>query len=127
MRLLRPWSFPGKITGVGCHFLLQSATSTAAIAKLLQSCPTLCDPIGGSPPGFLSLGFSRQEHWSGLPFPSQCMKVKSESEDPQSCPTLRDPMDCSPRGSSCPNRMLVSYLKYPCLDFLSCLYNYFQR
>ena len=34
----------------------------------LQSCPTLCDPIDGSPPG--SLGFSRQEYWSGLPFPS---------------------------------------------------------
>ena len=30
----------------------------------------LCDPIDGSPPGSLSLGFSRQEHWSGLPFPS---------------------------------------------------------
>ena len=39
-------------------------------AKLLQLCPTLCDPIDGSPPGFPSLGFSRQEHWSGLPFPS---------------------------------------------------------
>ena len=43
---------------------------TAAAAKSLQSCPTLCDPIDGSPPGSLSLGFSRQEHWSGLPFPS---------------------------------------------------------
>ena len=30
----------------------------------------LCDPIDGSPPGFASLGFSRQEHWSGLPFPA---------------------------------------------------------
>ena len=39
-------------------------------AKSLQSCPTLCDPTDGSPPGSLSLGFSRQEHWSGLPFPS---------------------------------------------------------
>ena len=46
------------------------------------------------------LGFSRQEHWSGLPFPLQCMKVKSESEVAQSCPTLRDPMDCSLPGSS---------------------------
>ena len=36
----------------------------AAAAKLLQSCLTLCDPIDSSPPG------SRQEHWSGLPFPS---------------------------------------------------------
>ena len=42
----------------------------AAAAKLLQSCLTLCDPIDGSPLGSLSLGFSRQEHWSGLPFPS---------------------------------------------------------
>ena len=42
----------------------------AAAAKSLQSCPTLCDPIDGSPPVFPSLGFSRQEHWSGLPFPS---------------------------------------------------------
>ena len=42
----------------------------AAAAKLLQLCPTLCDPKDGSPPGSPSLGFSRQEHWSGLPFPS---------------------------------------------------------
>ena len=41
-----------------------------AAAKSLQSCPTLCDPIDGSHQAPLSLGFSRQEHWSGLPFPS---------------------------------------------------------
>ena len=74
--------------------------AAAAAAKSLQSCPTLCDPIDGSPPGSPSLGFSRQEHWSGLPFPSPCMKVKSESEVTESCPTLSDPMDCSLPGSS---------------------------
>ena len=90
----------------------------AAAAKSLQSCPTLCDPIGGSPPGSPvpgilqartlewvvisfsnawkwrvkvkslscvrlfstpwtaayqappSMGFSRQEFWSGVPLPS---------------------------------------------------------
>ena len=48
-----------------------------------------------------SLGFSRQEHWSGLPFPSPTYEgVKSESEVTQSCPTLSDPMDCSLPGSS---------------------------
>ena len=36
-----------------------------------------------------SLGFSRQEHWSGLPFPSPMC----ESEVAQSCLTLRDPME----------------------------------
>ena len=44
--------------------------AAAAAAKSLQSCPTLCDPIDGSPQAPPSLGFSRQEHWSGLPFPS---------------------------------------------------------
>ena len=38
----------------------------------------------------LSLGFSRQEHWSGLPFPSPMHE--SESEVAQSCLTLSDPM-----------------------------------
>ena len=38
--------------------------------KLLQSCPTLCNPMDSSPPRLLSMGFSRQEYWSGLPFPS---------------------------------------------------------
>ena len=39
-------------------------------ANSLQSCPTLCDPVDGSHQAPPSLGFSRQEHWSGLPFPS---------------------------------------------------------
>ena len=47
----------------------------AAAAKSLQSCPTLCDPIDGSPPPPPSLGFSRQEHCSGLPFPSPMLNV----------------------------------------------------
>ena len=38
-------------------------------AKSLQSCPTLCDPIDAHQ-ALPSLGLSRQEHWSGLPFPS---------------------------------------------------------
>ena len=38
----------------------------------------------------LSLGFSRQEHWNGLPFPSPMHERKSESEVAQSCLTLSD-------------------------------------
>ena len=47
-----------------------------------------------------SLGFSRQEHWSGLPFPSPMNESESESQVALSCLTLRDPMNCSPPGSS---------------------------
>ena len=39
--------------------------TAAAAAKSLQSCPTLCNPIDGSPPGS-----SGQEYWSGVPLPS---------------------------------------------------------
>ena len=71
---------------------------------LLQSrfsCVRLCaTPQTAAHQAPLSLGFSRQEHWSGLPFPLQCMKVKSESEVAQSCPTLSDLMDCSLPGYS---------------------------
>ena len=99
-------------------FLDEKTAAAAATAKSLQSCPTLCDPIDGSPlgssvPGILqartlewvaisfsnawkrkvkvkslsrarllvtpwteayqaspSMGFSRQEYWSGVPLPS---------------------------------------------------------
>ena len=70
--------------------------NAAAAAKSLQLCPTLCDPIDGSPlgssvPGIL--GFSRQEYWSGVPLPSPMHESKK-------CPTLSDTMDCSLPGSS---------------------------
>ena len=51
-------------------YLPAAAAATAAATKSLQSCPTLCDRRDGSPTGSPSLGLSRQEHWSGLPFPS---------------------------------------------------------
>ena len=53
-----------------------SGKPTTAAAKSLQLCPTLCDPIDGPHQAPLSLGFSRQEHWSELPFP--CPMHESE-------------------------------------------------
>ena len=56
----------------GCFtvWVLGKPEITVAAAKLLQSRPTLCDPIDGSPSSSPVPGFSRQEHWSGLPVPS---------------------------------------------------------
>ena len=39
-------------------------------SEVTQSCPTLCNPMDCRLPGFSVHGFSRQEFWSGLPFPS---------------------------------------------------------
>ena len=111
------------VSHIAGGFLTIRATFAAA-AKSLQSCPTLCDPIDGSPPGSPipgifqartlewvaisfsnawkwkvkvkslsrirlfatpwnaahqappSMGFSRQEYWSGLPWPQFKKKVK---------------------------------------------------
>ena len=41
---LCPWDSPGKITGVGCHFLLQ-CMKVKSESEVTQSCLTLSDPI----------------------------------------------------------------------------------
>ena len=81
-------------------FLISFWASAAAAAKLLQLCPTLCDPIDGSPPGspipgipqartleWVAISFSNAWKWKG--------KVKSLSHV-----WLNDPMNCSLPGSS---------------------------
>ena len=70
-----------------------------AAAKSLQSCPTLCNPINSSPPGYCPWDSPSKNTGAGCHFLLQCMKVKSESEVTQSCPTLCDPVDYSPPGS----------------------------
>ena len=37
--------------------------------KLLQSCPTICNPIDYSLPGSSVHGISKQKYWSELPYP----------------------------------------------------------
>ena len=50
--------------------VLQNANAAAAAAKSLQSCPTLCDPIGGSPPGSPVPGIlqARTLEWVAISF-----------------------------------------------------------
>ena len=97
--LLCPWGFPGKSTGVDCHFLLQGKQSETSLKEEQQQ-----------PPHNL--------HWSLLPCSSGlghfCVILKPQNSSlwvlkrskrnlpsvqfssvAQSCPTLCDPMDCS--------------------------------
>ena len=95
--------------------------AAAAAAKSLQSCPTLCDPTDGSPPGSPVTGIlqARTLQWVAIAFLThpQCMKVKSESEVAQSCPTLRDPMDCSLPGSSAHGIFQARVLEWVAIAF----------
>ena len=49
-RLLHPWDFPGKNTGVGCNCLLH-CMKVKSESEVTQSCPTLSDPKDCSLPG----------------------------------------------------------------------------
>ena len=89
----------------------------AAAAKSLQSCPTLCDPIDGSPPGspvpgilqartleWVVIAFSNAWNWKG--------KVKSLSRV-----WLSDPMDCSLPGSSAHGIFQARVLEWGAIAF----------
>ena len=134
-----------RITGVGCHALLQGIFLTQgsnpcllhwqvgslplshlgitiyrlAAAKSLQSCPTL------QPHRWQSTRLPRP--WEspgknigmGCHFLFQCMKMESESEFTQLCPTLHDPMECSPPGSSVPGILQARTLEWVVISFSS--------
>jgi len=106
------------------------AAATAAAAKSLQSCPTLCDPIDGSPPGSSIPGIlqARTLEWVAISFSNAWKKVQSESEVAQSCLTLSDPMDCSLPGSSVHEIFQARVLEWGAIAFSNILANtcYYQ-
>ena len=86
IRFLHPWDFPGKSTGVGCHCLLHLLGIYLLIkVELLDHMVCLCLNFGScmqshfsrvwlsvtlwtvACQALLSMGFSRQEYWRGLP------------------------------------------------------------
>ena len=62
-----------------------------------------------------SMGFSRQEYWSGLPLPSPTVKPAAKSL--QLCPTLCNPIDCSPPGSPIPGILQARTLEWVAISF----------
>ena len=96
-----------------------------------------CNPIDIACQAPLSMGFSRHEYWSGLPFPSpgdlphpgiksrshvlqaDSLLTTRESEVAQLCPTLSDPMDCSPPGSSVHGIFQARVLEWGAIAFSS--------
>ena len=58
--------------GTGQFFIVefQSINKEVVVALVVQSCPTVCNPINVACQAPVSMEFSRQEYWSGLPFPS---------------------------------------------------------
>ena len=59
--------------------LLPLPAAAAAAAKLLQSCPTLCDPINSSPPAVPGILQARTLEWVAISCEKGCVQAKSKS------------------------------------------------
>ena len=79
-RLPCPWDSPGKNTGVGCHFLLH-AWKWKVKVKSLSHVRLLATPWAAPYQASPSVGFARQEYWSGVPLssPLQCLVIPNSS------------------------------------------------
>ena len=92
-----PYCFPQWMKQFAFLTVYKSALfSTSAAAKSLQSCPTLCDPIDGSPPGSPVPGILQARTL-------ECVAISfsmHESEKWKWSRSLSDPMDRSLPGSS---------------------------
>jgi len=80
--------------GTGSHLLLLLLLTHFSRVRL---CVTPQTAAHQAPP---SLGFSRQEHWSGLPFPSPMYESEKRKGSRSVVSDSFDPMDCSLPGSS---------------------------
>ena len=76
-----PWNFPGKNTGVGCHFLLQGIFLTQ-----------------GSSPHLLGLLHGQADSLPQAPPGKTVTPLKVKVKVSQSCPTTCDPMDYTVHG-----------------------------
>ena len=93
----------------------RSFPAAATAAKSLQSCPTLCDPIDGSPPGSPVPGIlqARILEWVATSFSNACMHAKLL----QLCPTLCDLRDSIPLGSPVPGILQARKLEWVAISF----------
>ena len=69
-----------------------------------------------------SMGFPRQEYWSGVPLPSPSTLLAAAAaaaKSLQSCLTLCDPIDGSPPGSSMPGILQARTLEWVAISFSS--------
>ena len=126
-RLPRPRDSPGKNTGVGCRFLLQ-CIKVKSESEVVQSCPTLSDPVDCSLPDSSAHGIfqARVLEWVAIAFSVKVCSVPQTLMYKilvvcvlivQSCLTLCDPMDCSSPVFSVHGILQARILKWVSIPF----------
>ena len=104
--ILCPWDFPGKNTGVGCHFLLQGIFQTQGSNPCLLHWQVNSFPLShhGSPesaihipissPFWISFPLDHHRASGRVPCAKQKVLIQLFSSVAQSCPILCEPLDC---------------------------------
>ena len=112
-----------------CMEFLHLLTSTYYFVLLLLlllsrfSCVWLCaTPETAAHQASRSLGFSRQEHWSGLPFPSPMHESEKWKWSRSVMSRSSNPMDCSPPGSSVHRIFQAKVLEWGAIAFSATLF-----
>ena len=122
----RPISFPVSLTTFASFPLAEPFWFSFSVIILLLllsrfSRVRLCvTPWTAAYEAHLSLGFSRQEHWSGLPCPSPMHESEKWKWSRSVLSTLSDPMDCSPPGSSIHGIFKSTVLEWGAIAFSQC-------
>ena len=113
IRLPCPWDSPGKSIRVGCHFLLQCVK-----VKSLSHVRLLVTPWTAAYQAPLSMGFSRQEYWSGVPLLSPNTLLDFIISG--ACQNLLQPEEgtAEQRGSELPMLRACPWLKELCKALL---------
>ena len=103
----------------GSYMQNQQSSLTAAAAKSLQSCPTLCDPIDGSPTGSAIPGIlqARTLEWAAISF-SNAWKWKVKVKSLSRVQLFTTPWTaCSPPGSSVHGIFQARVLEWDAIAF----------
>ena len=129
-RLLRPWDFPGKRTGVGCHCLLWRICATIVQRYvgdgMNKTCYWICNSfVIKNFPSLWIINIKRQLYRSLLYFYVICFwkiyvyvcAMLCCAKLLQLCLTLCDTMDCSPPGSSVHGIFLAGILEWVAIPF----------
>ena len=95
----RPWDSPGKNTGVGCHFLLQCMKVKVKSLSPVWLFATPWTAAYQAPP---SMGYSRQDHWSGSPLPSPMHESEKWKWSRSALPDSLRPHGLQPTRLLCP-------------------------
>ena len=89
-----------------------------AAAKSFQSCPTLCDPIGGSLPGSAIPGILQARTLEWVPFPSPMHESEKGKWSHSIMSNSSRPMDCSLLGSSIHGIFQARVLEWVAISFI---------